>query len=191
MVKYKSDSSLRTVKLENMRFGPLIYAILALVFTTLSGVIGARFGWRIDAAWVMISAAAFVLNPELTLLLGIVLGLMLDGLSGNGFYIYTISYGGFSALLAYGRRPFYIEGFFPGWIIALIGAQILWLFMGGFARLIVLIEGAARISGWISPFLLSVLIGYPVAYRIALMLKASPGDKIPSRHHRFVRTVRS
>ncbi len=162
-----------------MRFGHIIYVFLGLVLTVLGGVAYTRLGWPMDVGWIMIAAGAFVFAPEVILLQGLLYGLTLDGLTGGGSLMYTFAYTGFGAGLAYGRRPFFLRGLIPGWLLALVGAELLWLFLGGYCRAIVLFGGAVRPPGWLSPFLISVLIGYPFAYGLARLLL--PRRSEPSR----------
>jgi hypothetical protein len=174
-----------------MRFGPVIYIAVSLILTVLGGIIGTRFGWHIDAAWTLIAASAFVFAPEVTLILGLLLGLTLDGLAGAGSILYIFAYGGFAAILAYGRRPFYVEGFFPGWITSIIGAELLWLFIGGYCRAILLFGGTVRVPGWLSPFLVCALVGFPLAYWLAVVFRPRPSEPGPSRLHVRPRSIRT
>lgn len=173
-----------------MRFGPIIYVVLGLVLSVLGGMFFTRFGWPMDIAWILIAASAFVFAPEVTLAAGLVFGLTLDGLTGTGSLVYTLSYTGFGAIIAYGRRPFFLEGLLPGWIAALIGAEVLWLFIGGYARAINMLGGHASVPGWQSPFLLSVLIGYPFAFWLAKRFLPR-GTESRSHGYKISRTVKT
>lgn len=152
----------------------IIYLVAGLVLVIVSEIVDARLGWSLDLAWLLIAAAAFAWPVEVAPLAGILFGLILDSLSGTGTLIYALSYGGFGLIMLLVRRAFYLGGIIPGWIMAVVGAELLWLFMGVFSQGIILLGGAARSPGWLSPFLLSTAVLYPLAYWVATRLLRHP-----------------
>jgi hypothetical protein len=154
----------------------IIYLCVGLILVMLFDITDARLGWHIDMAWLLLVAAAFGLPVELAPLGGILFGLTRDGLSGDVSLIYTVSYGGFGLIVLLIRRGFFLRGFFPSWIIAVVGAEVLWLFMGFFSQAMLLLGVATRTPGWLSPFLLSTLIIYPVVYLAAMQLLRNPAE---------------
>ena len=152
----------------------IIYLVVGLLFVIASEIADVRLGWPLDLAWLLIAAAAFAWPVEVAPLAGILFGLILDSLSGTGTLIYAVSYGGFGLIILLVRRAFYLGGFIPGWIVAIVGAELLWLFMGVFSQGIILVGGAARSPGWLSPFLLSTAILYPLFYFAATRFLRHP-----------------
>jgi hypothetical protein len=159
-----------------MRLRAALYIILGLALVIIIEIANTRLGWRIDIAWLFIAAAAFAYPPEIAAMAGVVYGVALDALSGNGALVYTLSYGGFGTALVMVRKGLYLRGFLAGWILAVFGAEALWLFLGMCARAIALMGGPARPPGWLSPFVVSVAVGYPVIYCVARLILAPPTE---------------
>lgn len=159
-----------------MRLRATLYIVVGLVLVLIAGIVDARLGWRIDIAWLFIVAAAFAYPPEVACVAGVVYGVTLDALSGNGALVYTLSYGGFGTALMMIRKGFYLRGLLAGWILAVIGAELLWVFLAMYAQAIALLGGPTRPPGWFSPFLLSVLIGYPFAHVLARKMLFPPTE---------------
>jgi hypothetical protein len=159
-----------------------IYLIIGLVAALLAGMANTRLGWSIDLVWLIVVASCFSGVGELGPIAAVICGLMLDGLSGSGG-VYTVSYAGFGTLILLIRRVFYLEGLIPAWILALIGAEILWLFFVAVARAILILGGAASPPAYISPFLLSTLIGFPFVYWITAWVLGISKETARSRHY--------
>ncbi len=153
----------------------IIYLAIGLGLVVLACIANAKLGWSVDIAWLLVAAAAFAHPAELAPIAGLTFGLVLDGLSGS-MGVYTISYAGLGAVLMATRKVFYLEGLVPGWLLALVGAEALWLFFGAFARAINVLGGATRTPGFFSPFLLSVLIGYPVVHAVTRWVLPRPKE---------------
>ncbi len=165
----------------------VIYLSVGLVLVVLASILNTRLGWNVDAAWLLVIAAAFAYPSEVAPIAGFACGIILDALTGTvGFY--TISYGGFGAIVMLLRRTFYLDGLLPAWIIALVGAEALWLFLGVFARAVTLLGGSARIPPPLSPFLASTLIVFPFAYLFAKLLLRKPEE--PGRVRSYGATTR-
>lgn len=157
------------------------YIIVGLVLVILSLIANTRFGWSIDLAWILIVAAAFAWPVEVAPLAALIFGLVIDGLSGSsGFY--TVSYLAMALLILLARKVFFINGFIPAWIIAVVGVEILWLFFWIFARGIQLIGGSVRPSGLVSPFILSTLLLFPFIFIAARSVLKKPPEKSRSGH---------
>jgi len=160
---------------------------IGVILVVLSGIAGTRLDWSIDFAWLFVAALAFCNPPELAPIAGLIFGLILDGLTGTlGFY--TISYGGFGVVLLVLRRAFYLNGFVPGWILAVAGAELLWLFLILLSHAISMLGGSPRVVGYVSPFLLATLIGYPLVYWVSAKLLAVPVE--PGRRDNYGITTR-
>jgi cell shape-determining protein MreD len=147
-----------------------------LILVVLMEIADTRLGWPIDLAWLLVCASAFAWPVGVAPIAGLLFGLTLDGLSGSGVLIYAVSYGGFGLIILLMRKAFFLKGFIPGWIIAIAGAELLWLFMWVFALGIHLLGGASRSPGWLSPSLLSTAILYPVVYLGASRLLSRPAE---------------
>lgn len=159
----------------------ITYVVVGLVLVLLSLIANTRFEWSIDLAWVLVVAAAFAWPVEIAPIAAIIFGLTMDGLSGSsGFYM--VSYLAMAILIVLAKRVFYLEGFFPAWITAVVGAEILWLFFWISARGIQLIGGGVRQSGLVSPFILSTLLIFPFAFIIVRAVLIRPPEKSRSRH---------
>jgi len=160
-----------------------IYISTGILIIVLVGIINTRYGLSIDPAWVLITAAAFAYPAEIAPISGLLFGLVLDALSGT-FGFYTISYGGFGALLMLLRRVFYLRGFFVAWVICLIGAELLWLFFGVFVRAVNMLGGSATVPGLVSPFILwTVPIGFPIAWLFAQKVLKRSDEKDGGYHY--------
>jgi len=160
-----------------------IYIAAGILIVVLVGIVNTRFDTHIDPAWVLVVAAAFAYPAEIAPISGMVFGMVLDSMTGT-FGLYTITYGGFGALLMILRRVFYLNGFMVAWIVSLLGAELLWLFFGLFARAINMLGGHANVPGLISPFLLyTILIGFPLAYFFAQSVLRRSEDKEGGFHY--------
>ncbi len=158
-----------------------LYVGIGLMLVVLTGIINTKLGWSIDLAWIIIVALAFAYPAELAPIAGLVFGLVLDGLTGSmGFY--TISYSVFGVIFALIRRVFFLEGLVPAWILAVIGAEALWLFFGLFSRALLLIGVAIKFPGLLSPFLLATLIGFPFVYWITKKMLPKPDEMLKGHH---------
>jgi len=160
----------------------VIFTGAGLLLVVLSAIANTRLGWSIDMAWLLVASAAFAWPPEVSPLAGIVFGLVLDALSGT-FGIYTLAYGGFGAVLLFLRKMFYLENFMAAWVISLAGCELLWLFLRMVAGAINKLGGAAKVPGIVSPFLIGVLIGFPVLLYFTRRLLKAPVDKGRRRHY--------
>ncbi len=164
------------------------YLLASLVLVVLVSIANTRLGWSVDFAWMVIVALAFARPPELGPIAGLTFGLILDGLTGSlGFY--TISYGGFGAMLMLLRRGFYFEGFLPAWVMAVIGCEVFWLFLVLFSRALNLIGGATRSVGLLSPFLITTLVFFPFIYWITKRILPSKSEKSGAYHYGTTRRV--
>ena len=160
-----------------------IYIGAGILLVVLIGIVNTRFGTHLDPAWVLVCAAAFAWPAELSPISGIIFGLILDALTGT-FGFYTISYGGFGAILMALRRFFYLRGFILAWVVCLIGAELLWLFFGVFARAINMLGGNASVPGYISPFILwTVPVGFPLAWLFAQALLKPKEEQSGGYHY--------
>jgi rod shape-determining protein MreD len=159
----------------------ITYIVVGLILVLLNLIANTRFGWSIDLAWILVAAAAFAWPVEVAPIAALTFGLVIDGLSGSsGFY--TVSYLAMAMLLVFARRIFFLEGFFPAWIAAVLGAEILWLFFWIFARGIQMIGGGARPGGLISPFILSTVLIFPFVFLIARAVLRNPPEKSKSKY---------
>jgi hypothetical protein len=154
----------------------IISLVVGLILVMLFDIASARLGWRVDFAWLLVVATAFAWPVEIAPLAGVLFGLTRDGLSGDTALIYTISYGGFGVIVLLIRRGFFLRGFISGWIVAIIGTELLWLFIDLFSQAINLLGGASRTPGWLSPFIVSTLILYPLVYLSATLVFHSPAE---------------
>jgi len=150
-----------------------VYGLVGLVFTILAHVFALRFGLNIDFAWVVIAVSVFCLPEYVAPVLGMVFGLVLDGLSGSGCLIYTVSYGCLGWFTVAVKRAFYLKGFIAGWILAVIGAELLWLFIAFYSQVVALLGGTIRPPTLVSPFLLSTLVLFPGIYILTKFLGVS------------------
>jgi hypothetical protein len=153
-----------------------VFLAVGLLLVILFDIAGTRLGLLVDIPWMLIVAAAFAWPVETAPIAGLLFGLVLDGLSGGGALVYTFSYGGFGLIALLVRRAFFLGGLVPAWIMAVVGAELLWLFFGLFSQAIIMVGGAARNPGWLSPFLLSTLILYPLVHVAAGWLLRKPGE---------------
>jgi hypothetical protein len=152
------------------------YLAVGIFLVVLADIISARLGIRVDIAWLLVASAAFLYPAELAPIAGLTFGIVLDSLSGS-IGVYSISYLGFGTIVVLFRKAFFLGGFIPAWILAVVGAEFLWLFFGAYARAIVLLGGAAQVPGFISPYLLSTLIGFPLVYWLSRFVLIRPVDK--------------
>jgi len=159
-----------------------IYLVIGLVAALLAGMANTKLGWSIDLVWLIVVASCFSKGGELGPIAAVIYGLILDGLSGSGG-VYTVSYAGFGTLILLTRRVFYLEGLIPAWILAMIGAEAIWLFFGAVARAILILGGAAGPPGYISPFLLSTLIGFPFVHWITAWILGASKEIVRSRYY--------
>ena len=154
----------------------ITYLAVGVVLVVLSDILATRLGVPIDIAWLLVASAAFLYHAELAPIAGLTFGIVLDGLSGS-VGVYSVSYLGFGTIVVLFRKAFFLGGFIPAWILAIVGAELLWLFFGAYARAIILLGGAAQIPGFISPYLLSTLIGFPLVYWLSRFILVKPVDK--------------
>jgi hypothetical protein len=155
----------------------LIYLASGVLLMLLNEITNTRLGWSMDIAWLIIVSAAFAWPSEMGPISGMLFGLTLDGLSGAGSLVYTITYGGMGLLVLLIRKAFYLKGFVASWIVAVLGAEILWLLLGVFSQANVLLGGNARFPGWFSPFIFSSVFIYPVVYLGVTRLLRQPVEQ--------------
>jgi hypothetical protein len=167
----------------------VVFLAFGLLLVVLCEILNARLGWSIDLAWVLVVSAAFLWPSEAAPIGGLLFGLVLDGLTGAGSLVYAVSYGGMGLLILLVRRAFYLKGFVASWITALVGAEFLWLLIGLFSQANVLLGGAARFSGWFSPFAISSAVLYPIIYFGASRLLRQPSE--PPRTTYYVTSSRN
>lgn len=160
----------------NTAFRVLFFLMFGALLVGSNGIFRIRYGLEIDFAWLLVVASAFACPLELAPYAGILFGLILDGLTGSSFLIYTISYGGFGILVSIIKRAFFLKGFIPGWIVAVVGSELLWLFMLLYGNAILFLGGSARPLGWLSPFLMSSFLFYPLCMLIANWILKQPAD---------------
>jgi len=144
------------------------------MIVAVGGLFNTSLDWGVDFAWLLIAASAFAYPAEIGALAGVLFGLMLDGMSGGGTLIYTLSYGSMGSAIVILRKTFYLEGLVMGWVAAILGSEILWLFFRLLTKVLILFGYPVRMVGWISPFLLSIVIGYPVVWYLTSMILRKP-----------------
>ncbi|MFH1676868.1 MAG: hypothetical protein ABIC40_07570 [bacterium] len=168
-----------------------IFIVVGLLAILIGDVADVRLGWSLDLAWILIAASAFAYPPEIAPIAGIIFGLTLDSMSGNGSLIYTVSYGGFAAILIGARRVFFMKSFLTYWIASIVGGEALWLFMGMYVRAINLMGGTARVPGWVSPYLPEIVVGFPIAYfLVGLILREPKGSGKEGRLYAARKVIR-
>ncbi len=154
----------------------ITYIAAGLILVVITGIGNTRFGWSIDFAWILVALAVFARPSGMAPVAGLIFGLVIDRLSGTtGFY--AVSYMAIAVLMIFIRRVFYLDDFLAAWIVAVAGAEILWLFFWIFAKGIQLIGGAARSSGILSPFIISTIILFPLVYLLARAVLFEPSEK--------------
>jgi len=166
----------------------IIYLITTLFLVVLVSIANTRLGWSVDLAWMIVVALVFAYPPELAPIAGLTFGLILDGLTGSiGFY--TIAYGGFGAFLMFLKRVFYLDGFIPAWIVAVVGCEVFWLVIVLFSRAVNMIGGATRSVGLLSPFILTTLILFPVVFWITNRILSRQSESRRGYHYGTTRRI--
>ena len=152
----------------------IVFLGVGLVLVIFFDIAGVRLAWHIDLAWLLVVAAAFAWPDDVAPLAGVLFGLTRDGLSGDSALMYAISYGGFGLIVLLIRRAFFLRGFFSSWIVAVAGAELLWLFIGAFSQALILLGSATRTPGWFSPFLPAAFFLYPPIYLLTIRFLRPP-----------------
>ncbi|HEX9746074.1 MAG TPA: hypothetical protein VGB30_11675 [bacterium] len=161
-----------------MKIRWIVYVLVGLLVVVYGDMLNQSMDTHFDYAWLIIAAAAFAFPPEIAGFAGLLFGLTLDGISGGGTMVYTISYGGIGALLVIIRKTFFFEGIIAGWLSAIVGAEVLWLFIVLLSKAVRLLGVAVAQPGLISPFLLSIIIGYPFVHLLTQWVLPKPSEGI-------------